>query len=392
MSNATILIVDDDPVILTTMNKELSPIYNVRAVNSSALALEVASLSPNPDLILLDVMMPGMNGYAVLSKLKENSVTCGIPVIFITSMDATENEEMGLTLGAMDYIRKPIIPAILQARVKTQLALKQASDFLHDQNTFLEAEVERRVEEERRLMNVAIETFSERQRLLDENRRLLKQSIELQDEERKSIARELHDELGQALAGIRMDVDFIRGTISDVESEEMAAAEDIQSILDDTTSVIREMTERLRPMTIDYLGIEDAIRETVEKWKSRNRNIECELTIIGELDDFSEILNLTLYRLVQESLTNVVRHAAADHVEILIERLADSINISITDNGQGMVKNHTISGLGQIGMRERVQVIDGTFEIESRPGQGVKIMAILPIIKSPRRDEKNNND
>jgi len=392
MSNATILIVDDDPVILTTMNKELSPIYNVRAVNSSALALEVASLSPNPDLILLDVMMPGMNGYAVLSKLKENSVTCGIPVIFITSMDATENEEMGLTLGAMDYIRKPIIPAILQARVKTQLALKQASDFLHDQNTFLEAEVERRVEEERRLMNVAIETFSERQRLLDENRRLLKQSIELQDEERKSIARELHDELGQALAGIRMDVDFIRGTISDVESEEMAAAEDVQSILDDTTSVIREMTERLRPMTIDYLGIEDAIRETVEKWKSRNRNIECELTIIGELDDFSEILNLTLYRLVQESLTNVVRHAAADHVEILIERLADSINISITDNGQGMVKNHTISGLGQIGMRERVQVIDGTFEIESRPGQGVKIMAILPIIKSPRRDEKNNND
>jgi signal transduction histidine kinase len=392
MSNATILIVDDDPVILTTMNKELSPIYNVRAVNSSALALEVASLSPNPDLILLDVMMPGMNGYAVLSKLKENSVTCGIPVIFITSMDATENEEMGLTLGAMDYIRKPIIPAILQARVKTQLALKQASDFLHDQNTFLEAEVERRVEEERRLMNVAIENFSERQRLLDENRRLLKQSMELQDEERKSIARELHDELGQALAGIRMDVDFIRGTISDVESEEMAAAEDIQSILDDTTSVIREMTERLRPMTIDYLGIEDAISETVEKWKSRNRNIECELTIIGELDDFSEILNLTLYRLVQESLTNVVRHAAADHVEILIERLADSINISIADNGQGMVKNHTVSGLGQIGMRERVQVIDGTFEIESRPGQGVKIMAILPIIKSPRRDEKNNND
>ncbi len=392
MSNVTILIVDDDPVILTTVNKELSPIYNVRAVKSAALALEAASLSPKPDLILLDVMMPGMNGFAVLSKLKENSVTCDIPVIFVTSMDDTENEEMGLSLGAVDYITKPINPAILQARVKTQLALKQASDFLHDQNTFLEAEVERRLEKERRLMSVAIENYSERQRLLDENRRLLKQSMELQDEERKSIARELHDELGQALAGIRMDVDFIRGTITDVESEEMAAAEDIQSILDDTTAVIREMTERLRPMTIDYLGIEDAIRETVEKWKSRNRNIACELTIIGELGDFSEILNLTLYRLVQESLTNIVRHAAADHVEILIERLADSINISIKDNGQGMDKNHTVSGLGQIGMRERVQIIDGTFEIESEPGQGVKIMAILPIIKRPHHDKKNLNE
>jgi signal transduction histidine kinase len=392
MNDATILIVDDDPVVLTAMNKELASAYRVRAANSASQALKAASSSPRPDLILLDVMMPGMNGYAVLSKLKENSVTCDIPVIFVSSMDAVENEEKGLALGAMDYLTKPINPAILQARVKTQLALKQASDFLHDKNTYLEAEVERRVENERLIMKVVIENNAERQRLLDENRRLLKQSMKIQEEERRYLARELHDELGQALAGIRMDVDFIRGTITDMESEEMAAAEDIQTILDDTNSRIRGMTERLRPMTIDYLGIEEATREMVEKWKSRNRSIECVLTIIGKLDGLSETLDLTLYRIIQESLTNVARHAVANQVLVRIERLADSIRISIQDNGQGMDKDHTASGLGQIGMRERVQVSDGTFEIENRPGEGVTIMAILPLAESSHQDNENLNE
>lgn len=391
MSNATILIVDDDPVILTTMNKELSPIYNVRAANSVTQALRVASLSPPPDLILLDVMMPEMDGYATLSKLKEDSATRDIPVIFVTSIDTAKNEEMGLALGAVDYITKPINPAILQARVNTQLALKQTSDFLLDKNTYLQAEVERRVEDERLIMKVAVENFTERQRLFNENRRLLRQSIEIQEDERKNLARELHDELGQALAGIRMDVDFIRGTITDVKSEEMAAAEDIQTILDDVTSRIREMTERLRPSMIDYLGIEDAIREIVEKWNSRNRSIECELIIIGNLEGLSDISNLTMYRIIQESLTNIVRHAGADHVEVRIERLVDSINMTIQDNGRGMDKNQNVSGLGQIGMRERVQVIGGVFEIESKPGEGVTITAILPFTENHLYDKESLN-
>lgn len=391
MSNATILIVDDDPVILTTMNKELSPIYNVRAANSVTQALKVANLSPQPDLILLDVMMPEMDGYATLSKLKADSATRDIPVIFVTAIDTSKNEEMGLALGAVDYITKPINPAILQARVNTQLALKQTSDFLLDKNTYLQAEVERRVEDERLIMKVAVENFTERQRLFNENRRLLRQSIEIQEDERKSLARELHDELGQALAGIRMDVDFIRGTITDVKSEEMAAAEDIQTILDDVTSRIREMTERLRPSMIDYLGIEDAIREIVEKWNSRNRSIKCELTIIGNLEGLSDISNLTMYRIIQESLTNIVRHACADRVEIRIERLVDSINMTIQDNGRGMDKNQNVSGLGQIGMRERVQVIGGIFEIESKPGEGVNIMAILPLTENYHYDTESLN-
>jgi CheY-like chemotaxis protein len=149
MNDTTILIVDDEPVILASMSKVLAPSYRVRAANSGERVLQVVATDPRPDLILLDVLMPGMDGYSVLSWLKENPDTRDIPVIFVTAMEAEQDEEKGLALGAVDYITKPIKPAILLARVKTQLILKQARDFLHDKNAYLEAEVASRMEDER---------------------------------------------------------------------------------------------------------------------------------------------------------------------------------------------------------------------------------------------------
>jgi len=160
MNDATILIVDDEPVILASMSEGLAPSYKVRAANSGARALTVANTDPRPDLILLDVLMPGMDGYSVLSCLKENAATRDIPVIFVTAMEAEEDEEKGLALGAVDYITKPIKPAILLARVKTHLILKQARDFLHDKNAYLEAEVERRMGENRIVQNVSIRALA----------------------------------------------------------------------------------------------------------------------------------------------------------------------------------------------------------------------------------------
>jgi putative two-component system response regulator len=120
----------------------------------------VAATDPRPDLILLDVLMPGMDGYSVLSWLKENPDTHDIPVIFVTAMEAAEDEEKGLVLGAVDYIMKPINPAILLARVKTHITLKRARDFLHDKNAYLEAEVTRRMEENQIVQNVSIRALA----------------------------------------------------------------------------------------------------------------------------------------------------------------------------------------------------------------------------------------
>jgi len=126
----TILIVDDTPQNLTVLGELLRLLYRVRAANSGERALRAASLQPHPDLILLDVMMPEMDGYEVLQRLRANPTTQYIPVIFITALDSVEDEERGLALGAADYIAKPIRPAITLTRVRTHLQLKQARDRL----------------------------------------------------------------------------------------------------------------------------------------------------------------------------------------------------------------------------------------------------------------------
>ena len=134
---ATILAVDDDPMNLAILNGVLQPRYLVRVARSGAEALRAAGTAPRPDLILLDVMMPELDGYAVLARLRESPDTGDIPVIFVTAMDSMENERRGLELGAVDYITKPINPAIVLARVRTQLQAKAARDLLKSTNQLL---------------------------------------------------------------------------------------------------------------------------------------------------------------------------------------------------------------------------------------------------------------
>lgn len=143
----TVLIVDDTPQNITVLGELLHPHYAVRAANSGERALRAAHSDPRPDIILLDVMMPGMDGYEVLQRLHAERETRDIPVIFVTAMDSAESEERGLELGAVDYITKPIKPAIVLARVRAHLELKHARDRLANQNEWLEREVARRMSE-----------------------------------------------------------------------------------------------------------------------------------------------------------------------------------------------------------------------------------------------------
>ena len=142
----TLLIVDDQPENLAVLSALLQPHYLVRAARSGQQALRAAANTPRPDLILLDVMMPEMDGYAVLAKLREAPPTDGIPVIFITALVTEEDEQRGFDLGAVDYITKPIKPAVVLARVRTQLELKQARDELAGQNARLEVLVAERTQ------------------------------------------------------------------------------------------------------------------------------------------------------------------------------------------------------------------------------------------------------
>jgi len=158
---ATILIVDDDPSNLSVLGGLLQPYHDVLAAPSGERALQIAGSSPQPDLILLDVLMPGMDGYDVIACLRDNRATRDIPVIFVTGLNSAEDEEKGLALGAVDYIAKPYRPPIVLARVRNHLELKRARDWLKNKNAYLEAEVARRVRDILHVQDVTINALAE---------------------------------------------------------------------------------------------------------------------------------------------------------------------------------------------------------------------------------------
>ena len=156
IAKATVLVVDDTPENLELMSGLLRESYRVKVAKTGERALAIASSSPQPDLILLDIMMPGMDGYEVCRRLKSDPLTREIPVIFLTAKSRAEDERLGLELGAVDYVTKPISPPIVLARVDTHLKLKASSDFLRDKAEFLQREVTKRTREVSAIQDVTI--------------------------------------------------------------------------------------------------------------------------------------------------------------------------------------------------------------------------------------------
>lgn len=154
-NKSVILAVDDTPENLDVLKGILIDQYSVKGAINGPMALKIAE-KQRPDLILLDIMMPGMDGYEVCTKLKQNPLTADIPVIFITAKSTVEDEQKGFAIGAVDYITKPISPPIVLERVKTHLTLKKAQDFLKLQNEILEQKVIERTEKMEQLQDVVM--------------------------------------------------------------------------------------------------------------------------------------------------------------------------------------------------------------------------------------------
>ena len=158
-ANFTILVVDDEPGNLALMNGLLRDRYSVKGANSGERALQIVR-DALPNLILLDIVMPGLSGYDVCRELKSSPLTRDIPVIFLSSKGEAASEKLGFDLGAVDYITKPISPPVVLARIRTHLENKAYKDFLLDKNTYLEAEAQRRTEEIRAIQTVTIRAMA----------------------------------------------------------------------------------------------------------------------------------------------------------------------------------------------------------------------------------------
>jgi PAS domain S-box-containing protein len=218
----------------------------------------------------------------------------------------------------------------------------------------------------------------ELERALDENRMLSQQSMQVQEEERRNLARELHDELGQSLNAIKVDAVNIRDNGQadpDIRRSALAIIEVSTQVYD----VVRSLMQRLRPVALDDLGLRSAVQYGVDQWQRRHRTVRCRFDTEGELDGFSEQVNITLYRLVQECLTNVTKHAEAASVTISLKREGNQVRFDFEDDGRGFDPAGRKQGLGLIGLRERVESLGGRFEPQSAPGRGVRIRAVIPV-------------
>ena len=227
--------------------------------------------------------------------------------------------------------------------------------------------------------------------LLGENRHLIQQSLLVQEEERRHLARELHDELGQCITAIQADAKLITERAPACDAHVATSATAIQQVATHIYEVVHSMMTRLRPGMLDDLGLVDTLDEEVDAWRARQPDTIYQLTIDGELPDLGDDINIAIYRIVQECLTNIAKHARAHHVTIdlaVVDALPDAasserevrgVRLVIRDDGAGMAAASRGTGLGLIGMRERVEAHNGHFSILTKPDEGTTITVDLPL-------------
>jgi two-component system sensor histidine kinase UhpB len=217
---------------------------------------------------------------------------------------------------------------------------------------------------------------------LSENRRLTQENLRIQEIERKHLARELHDELGQYLNAIKLDAVSIRDG-----GDTGAAADAARAIIRNVDHVhvaVSDMIGRLRPVGLDELGLAAAVEHCIDQWRQRLPDTRFSWSSRGDFNGLSEAATLTLYRLIQEGLTNIYKHAHATQAEITLERIPsaqggiDELCLTVADDGCGMDIGARPSRFGLSGMRERVQMSGGSFVLASAPGQGLTLTVRLP--------------
>lgn len=360
---AEVLVVEDTPASLELLSELLSQAgYTVRPAQDGRMALRSAQARP-PELILLDVRMPGIDGYEVCRRLKEDVRTRDVPVIFLSALREPGDRLRGFELGAVDYIAKPYQPEEVLARVRTHVELRR-----------LQAGLEQRVAERTVQLLEAQASLQASQAQLEELAGFL-QSV--REEERSGIARELHDELGQALTALRIDLGWLRGKCDSLGAPVVERAAAAYALVERTIDALRRISEGLRPGMLDVLGLAAAIEHHVAQFEERS-GIACTLSMNREEFEIGEKLATAIFRLVQEALTNVLRHAAASRVSVVIDDADCGIRVRIDDDGHGFQSPGGKKTFGLLGMRERVKMLGGSLQITSQPGQGCHIEACFP--------------
>ena len=213
-----------------------------------------------------------------------------------------------------------------------------------------------------------------------ENQALTQHSLEIQEYERQRLSQELHDELGQSLTAIKV----MAVTAAHKKADVKQSTDSIVSVCDHLMRVVRSMMHQLHPLVLTELGLKSTMEDLVSHWASRNSELDLVIACTDEVDTLEQKIAIQIYRIVQECITNIVRHAEARRAIISLE-IIDSFNsgralrLRVTDNGNGCTAEKIKTGFGLLGMKERVNSLGGEFTIETQPQEGMSIIAFIPI-------------
>jgi two-component system sensor histidine kinase UhpB len=325
-----------------------------RIDNKNQFLKEVTDFSP--DVILADYSLSMFNGVQAFRMLKEKKMI--LPFILVTGVLSEKLALECLKEGIDDFILK--------------------SSFKRLPAAILGAIRKKEIEEEKNLFAKELKKSHEELRLLVNRHQI---SIE---EERTNIARDLHDELGQMLTALKIDIAMLRKRLTNGKSlsEQMINDEftSINKTIDKIATSAKQISSGLRPEALDDLGIFEAIQWQVLEFEKRNKII-CELHLPDEPPELTKELSIALFRIVQEGLTNVARHAFADQVQIYFDFKDNVLFLEIVDNGKGIdeEKIRSSKSLGIIGLRERVQLLKGQFFIGKEASGGTKVSIMIPV-------------
>lgn len=358
-----ILLVDDEPKNLYALRELLAgDDRNLVLAGSGEDALRCV-LERDFALILLDVRMPGMDGFETATLLRTRRRSLLTPIIFLTAAaEEVGSIFRGYEVGAVDYLIKPLVPEILRSKVSVFVDLHRKT-----------AELAREIAE-RRAAEVRVRESEEKLRALAAH------LISVREEERAHVAREIHDELGQVLTGLKMDIAWLARELPDAGARDKT--DSMGRLVDSTIQTVRRIATRLRPEVLDDMGLVAAIGWQANEFQKRT-GIRCRMTLPPESEILSEDVAITIFRIFQEILTNVARHAQASRVDVLLTRDTDRVVLDVGDNGVGIEPGEADRklSLGLLGMQERALRLGGSVAVTGARGEGTRVAVSIPVAK-----------
>lgn len=352
---ANILMVDDQPAKLLSYEAILNELgENLIKANSGREALEHL-LKTDIAVVLMDVSMPELDGFELAEMIRQHPRFQKTAIIFISAVHLTDLDRLkGYQRGAVDYISVPVVPELLRAKVSVFAELHRKTHQLEVLNSEL--------------------------------RRLSSSLIATQDEERRRIARELHDGLGQDLVAIKMMLDGILQQEHSAPKKQVAA--DVSTLIDRTIQQVRSISHLLHPPLLDEVGLRAALKWYLEGFTKRS-GIETDLDVQpSSFPRMAPELETAVFRIVQEALTNVFRHSGARKGWVTILKQDSQVVVTVRDDGKG-ISDHVAEfrpdsiGIGIGGMRQRVKEFGGELQLRnSNPGTIVEVVipGKLPVV------------